>query len=259
MGPRPDGRGKIVIGVALAGIFYCVNGAAARRPRKGIKGLWILQLGLASMGPRPDGRGKRNARRHLDVPCYASMGPRPDGRGKARPQPHGGLGRRRQWGRGQTAAESRAWRQALNRTLASMGPRPDGRGKSDGPIQPVSGAERQWGRGQTAAERPGLQSRTDLQFCVNGAAARRPRKVRRPDGWHFIPPVRQWGRGQTAAERMPPAQRPNQMGRRQWGRGQTAAESACLPWEGGGYKASMGPRPDGRGKSLNLTCRATLK
>ena len=105
MGPRPDGRGKSV---------------PAGRRRAG---------SFASMGPRPDGRGKQGGgvggrgRRH------ASMGPRPDGRGKKKTHFWTGLilsvngaaarrprkasafsdcsmAYRRQWGRGQTAAES---------------------------------------------------------------------------------------------------------------------------------------------------------
>ena len=85
------------------------------------------------------------------------MGPRPDGRGKY------GLGNLaaaallRQWGRGQTAAESAdSLRKVAAGEMASMGPRPDGRGK-----------------------RPAGTAR-DAPTSVNGAAARRPRKA---NGW----------------------------------------------------------------------------
>ena len=61
------------------------NGAAAKRPRKG------MALSAIEFGVLP------------------SMGPRPNGRGKTPPGPVGlALKGRLQWGRGQTAAESSA-------------------------------------------------------------------------------------------------------------------------------------------------------
>ena len=60
-----------------------------------------------------------------------------------------------------------------------MGPRPDGRGKV------ASSVNTQWS-----------------SESVNGAAARRPRKVTARGIWQSTPPQRQWGRGQTAAERL---------------------------------------------------------
>ena len=81
------------------------------------------------------------------------MGPRPDGRGK-RLRARAPIGMRaRQWGRGQTAAESRADAAARRVAEASMGPRPDGRGKKKAAAAVLTPSERQWGRGQTAAER----------------------------------------------------------------------------------------------------------
>ena len=155
-----------------------------------------------------------------------------------------------------------------------MGPRPDGRGKWQTQQAPQPPASRQWGRGQTAAE-----SRLPTRSCprrrpgVNGAAARRPRKVDhldnnsrnndasmgpRPDGRGkqkaralAIPPHlrRQWGRGQTAAEsRMRAVCQQSPLRQRQWGRGQTAAESRRAERTVITCMASMGPRPDGRGK-----------
>ena len=83
-----------------------VNGAAAKRPRKAAF-LKLNRIGTpASMGPRPNGRGKGQ------IPCAR------------------GIHAWRQWGRGQTAAEScRTIKESTLRLLASMGPRPNGRGK----------------------------------------------------------------------------------------------------------------------------------
>ena len=226
MGPRPDGRGK----------WYKTSTWPVASPRQ-----WGRGQTAAESWPGPASRppGAR-----------ASMGPRPDGRGKLAPQPGS------TWCRGVNGAAARRPRKARicqrHRTcsLASMGPRPDGRGKTLNSVWPVICPPRQWGRGQTAAEsraqggtrRPGSRvngaaarrprkvfwptSRFQLSLSVNGAAARRPRK----DSRIYMPSVimdrRQWGRGQTAAERARPGR-------------------AHLPPP----KASMGPRPDGRGKA----------
>ena len=131
----------------------------------------------------------------------------------------------RQWGRGQTAAES------LQNYFS---------------VRLVT--KRQWGRGQTAAE-----------------SVRRIFTSPRPIS-------RQWGRGQTAAESRAPAFAATVPALRQWGRGQTAAErrtwatprikppcvngaAAKRPRKARGadmmvfdHLASMGPRPNGRGK-----------
>ena len=128
MGPRPDGRGKFILAGMVknalerqwgrgqtaaesrAGLTWrprmtCVNGAAARRPRKAAGVAKAASEGRASMGPRPDGRGKLIGGAGLRCAMTASMGPRPDGRGKA-VQSHGEPAEEwRQWGRGQTAAE----------------------------------------------------------------------------------------------------------------------------------------------------------
>ena len=211
MGPRPDGRGKPVC-CSLGGQTGSVNGAAARRPRKG----------------------------------------------QVRSQPvcHNAL---RQWGRGQTAAESLQEPLTYRRILlASMGPRPDGRGKSahrqgGGAAPSVNGA---------AARRPRkavlARARRSAAIGVNGAAARRPRKVR----------VHADGQAHAAASMGP---RPDGRGKvfltgallsrflRQWGRGQTAAERAGWPARTcAGPCASMGPRPDGRGKSRQQARLAVL-
>ena len=252
MGPRPDGRGKP---------------EPARLPESSSG---------ASMGPRPDGRGKlRPPSAPCPSPMPASMGPRPDGRGKRRCAARSGrCAPWRQWGRGQTAAESSRRRCAL-----AVG------------YNCVNGA---------AARRPRKVLRRDapkgVKLGVNGAAARRPRKDPGVDA--AIAQIgRQWGRGQTAAERFAAATTDGVRIRRQWGRGQTAAERSCAsasragqpgvngaaarrPRKGSrrrryrrrrpsvngaaarrprkaergdcgmcaGRDASMGPRPDGRGK-----------
>ena len=155
MGPRPNGRGKLSQRRRGARA-WCVNGAAAKRPRKdayltcphvktgasmgprpngrgkGARGVEHAPAPKASMGPRPNGRGKVPALQDLGIVPVASMGPRPNGRGKNSPSGPSIPRRKRQWGRGQTAAES-----------AMPPPRFEGL------------IRRQWGRGQTAAERLG--------------------------------------------------------------------------------------------------------
>ena len=154
------------------------------------------------------------------------MGPRPDGRGKS--ELGGGRRRpvRRQWGRGQTAAESRvACRHNVNLQA------------------------RQWGRGQTAAERSRRNSAVCPEVSVNGAAARRPRKVGEFGDWRVVGVGRQWGRGQTAAERrhggldVDLLPRVNGAAARRPRKDRVGILAAPRP------EASMGPRPDGRGKA----------
>ena len=278
-----------------------VNGAAAKRPRK-VAGMSLLRHALCYKG-RQWGRGQTAAERSTTTRT-AGMRTRVNGAAAKRPrkvhahditrrsplQRQWGRGQtaaeraqrihesalcsRRQWGRGQTAAESAKPRGKPRRCRrASMGPRPNGRGKKTDTPDGSVWWQRQWGRGQTAAERRRTAQRTSAgSRRVNGAAAKRPRKGRRqgrrrpnprasmgprPNGRGKAAALaraavrawRQWGRGQTAAERLyQPFGRPRLL-QRQWGRGQTAAESgdpkalACtiLP-------ASMGPRPNGRGK-----------
>ena len=140
------------------------------------------------------------------------MGPRPDGRGKLQTGVSSQEARKRQWGRGQTAAESSvrlvsniggqgcqwgrgqtaAERARTVRALyglgASMGPRPDGRGKLPRRAQAaritcVNGAAARRPRKGPARRR----SRT-TERCVNGAAARRPRKANGAPGAARPPP-----------------------------------------------------------------------
>ena len=81
MGPRPDGRGTVVV----------------REPVRGAED--------ASMGPRPDGRGTEYDSYFALCGQCASMGPRPDGRGTSTPQAQVLALHRLQWGRGRMAAE----------------------------------------------------------------------------------------------------------------------------------------------------------
>ena len=276
MGPRPDGRGRQPMfklqsdqharqwgrgrmaaeGCGSAGLSRragCVNGAAAGWPRKACRPhVPDAVRDNASMGPRPDGRGRSG---YLILMIF-SLG-RQWGRGRMAAE--GALGatrperpRGRQWGRGRMAAEGyEARRQRRGRAhKASMGPRPDGRGRhgqarrGSGAPGRVNGAAagwprkgthtygftrlqrwRQWGRGRMAAE-GGRRKKCGSMYghSVNGAAAGWPRKdVGRTQGWRF--PRRQWGRGRMAAE------------------GAGHGERGRPP-----VRASMGPRPDGRGR-----------
>ena len=199
------------------------------------------------MGPRPLGRGK-----YKRALCRRRLNLRRWGRGLSAAER--GMGRRhapvfllRRWGRGLSAAESRQPTRNTRPPEASMGPRPLGRGKdATGPV-PVRPSGRRWGRGLSAAERVpcrlrhlricarrwgrGLSAAESLgmptgwrwQTSVDGAAASRPRKVGRRC-YSKILKLRRWGRGLSAAEsrRRRPARRPP--------------------------RASMGPRPLGRGK-----------
>ena len=177
------------------------------------------------------------------------MGPRPDGRGKSAPvRPASGHTCMRQWGRGQTAAERYTGAPAESRGrcvngaaarrprkvqfgrvcrghhLASMGPRPDGRGKAAKRRASAAPLPRQWGRGQTAAESRLSPRRPDTVCCVNGAAARRPRKA-----LGFL-----LGRSVYRCVNGAAARRPRK-----------AVRARHLFTK---VVASMGPRPDGRGK-----------
>ena len=229
MGPRPNGRGKVENGANHHSARRGVNGAAAKRPRK-------------------------------DPECPACTDPVQGVNGAAAKRPRkglrfieGGLLRLRQWGRGQTAAESSCSAAALSAHVP-----------------------RQWGRGQTAAESWQPKHDVAIRRSVNGAAAKRPRKGYRSCPLPTIQTRRQWGRGQTAAERRPTprsraqsksvngaaAKRPRKessqrlslaavgsasMGPRPNGRGKTMA--IYLAYRN--YLASMGPRPNGRGKLID--------
>ena len=220
-------------------------------------------------------------RRRRPIPLRrrgASMGPRPDGRGRLLRQARKHAPLKLQWGRGRMAAEGP--RRLLARRLwsyASMGPRPDGRGRMCLGTFPLGHRQLQWGRGRMAAE--GCISESSLFWpssSFNGAAAGWPRKVFSMQ-WSSNPPLRlQWGRGRMAAEGARLYGYAASTDRLQWGRGRMAAEG-CWPFSmqsmhppgfngaaagwprkaagrrAGRYchdEASMGPRPDGRGRGV---------
>ena len=156
----------------------------------------------------------------------ASMGPRPDGRGRndADYRVHwrcdASMGPRPD-GRGR---HTRTRMDARGRR-ASMGPRPDGRGrKADGRLSEVD-SELQWGRGRMAAEGGATVGALGMKsICFNGAAAGWPRKAN--DAAHDA--LRRGSFNGAAAG---------------WPR--KVARRATLNRR---RPASMGPRPDGRGR-----------
>ena len=201
MGPRPDGRGRVLTSADFCMCSGCVNGAATGWPRKATRLLAMQRECLASMGPRPDGRGRLRPSPEMPLLFAASMGPRPDGRGRLRSP-----------------------REAVRRLVASMGPRPDGRGRHVAVRHArvgrrVNGAATGWPRKATPP-----RSRSRSATGVNGAATGWPRKGcpagrpppgpgpasmgPRPDGRgrsvariiHDCMPARQWGRDRMAAE-----------------------------------------------------------
>ena len=177
MGPRPDGRGKSGARKGARPPFHCVNGAAARRPRKGPNPC-LLRRGA----PCVNGAAARRPRKAARAPSSPGRARSVNGAAARRPRKAGEPGRH-----------------YLVRGNASMGPRPDGRGKA---FPALNGGN---------------------VPSVNGAAARRPRKVTigvLAGAGHW----RQWGRGQTAAERSGKWSHARGDSERQWGRGQTAAE-----------------------------------
>ena len=153
------------------------------------------------------------------------MGPRPDGRGRPQPRLHrrpcrdASMGPRPD-GRGRY--RQRAPYQPVNR--ASMGPRPDGRGRRGRGGGAAQLLLRQWGRGRMAAEGPCPFIPLIGLICVNGAAAGWPRKGGGGGGDAFA----SFGVNGAAAG---------------WPR---KAARAARP--GRSLLASMGPRPDGRGR-----------
>ena len=223
------------------------------RGRMAAEGFNRLELvgnhGAASMGPRPNGRGRRLSGRSPLTACTASMGPRPDGRGRRYGRRGGGgqlprvNGAAAGWPRkvevcinpsprrnsvnGAAAGWPRkglACRPRRSGARASMGPRPDGRGRRP--------------------DRPAVRGRARR---VNGAAAGWPRKVL-PIAEALRPGWRQWGRGRMAAEGA---------GQGDLGAGVPRVNGAAAGWPRKGligrrrlavFRASMGPRPDGRGR-----------
>ena len=201
------------------------------------------------MGPRPDGRGR------LDAPCrllcrLACV----NGAAAGWPRKVG------------ASRSSRSWQSCVNGAAAGW-PRKGYKRNYSSWL-----TERQWGRGRMAAEgrarvrRAGARNRVngaaagwprkvchaaaeaDDRGCVNGAAAGWPRKVRiREDGHSEMDRVNGaaagWPRKASVAWNR---RRPSlaSMGPRPDGRGRR--HGLGLPLEV--VEASMGPRPDGRGR-----------
>ena len=178
------------------------------------------------------GRGQTAAERaqrtFAGFPKLASMGPRPNGRGKVMRQRLNWSTKRRQWGRGQTAAERLlAFRRSTANTRRQWG---RGQTAAESAILGMGillTASRQWGRGQTAAESRRPLWPTASRRSVNGAAAKRPRKGG-VDGPQAGAPRRVNG----AAAKRP---------RKELTRASERIKAGS---------ASMGPRPNGRGKAL---------
>ena len=181
----------------------------------------------------------------------ASMGPRPVGRGRTGDVSWDEIIKtKRQWGRDRLAAEGRRGGRLTRTVVASMGPRPVGRGRlptssAKSPARSrVNGAATGWPRKADRCRRKGRGSPASMGprpvgrgrggggsftwfrwFSVNGAATGWPRKASYAVQVQSMMCSRQWGRDRLAAEGC---------GRRGGPRLQ---------------KASMGPRPVGRGRS----------
>ena len=201
MGPRPDGRGRLVGGDAIQDeVYTAFNGAAAGWPRKDVN-----ELGAAPALVLQWGRGRMAA----EGPCQFFPPP---------------AGRYLQWGRGRMAAEGSAllvWSWVLmsfngaaagwprkevaaglpqQGVMPSMGPRPDGRGRGF-----------QAGL-QAAGQDPSMGPRPD-------GGGRVPRRQRLSEDGHL-----QWGRGRMAAEGRTCTHLRSAGWTLQWGRGRMAAE-----------------------------------
>ena len=164
---------------------------------------------------------------------------------------------------------------------ASMGPRPDGRGRAAGAETPGIEALRQWGRGRMAAEGAPAAMPSSIRALRQWGRGRMAAEGGEPGQLREVERlVRQWGRGRMAAEGPAgrPASRPVSM--RQWGRGRMAAEggrsstlqstrTTSVNGAAAGWPrkvadpsalcditgASMGPRPDGRGRTSARSSR----
>ena len=249
--PRKDGKRSTA--EEIAGMLQWGRGRMAAEGARGLSG--GAYRPRASMGPRPDGRGRLAREPGHPRRGIASMGPRPDGRGRGLSE----LGAR--------------WRGS-----ASMGPRPDGRGRLISRPCLDFYFPLQWGRGRMAAEgaapRPPAACLAVLQWGRGRMAAEgRARAC-------TVPPsaALQWGRGRMAAEGRYCSPECRKHAQLQWGRGRMAAEGrggrVVLGGIAAGFNgaaagwprkvasqqtdswsskiASMGPRPDGRGRSAGL-------
>ena len=274
MGPRPDGRGRRLKSGELAHVYY---GLQWGRGRMAAEGRACLASSLALLGFNGAAAGWPRKENQLREFRYSVSGFNGAAAGwprkvRATQSSRASYGRL-QWGRGRMAAEgglvggSGSGRPGFNGAAAgwprkaprgacpawpapaSMGPRPDGRGRHmKGAGDDEGYEELQWGRGRMAAE----------------GRRRRRRIAGRPE--------LQWGRGRMAAEGRSRELLVKHIVQLQWGRGRMAAEGApprnactrawCFNGAAAGWPrkahasatttaacpASMGPRPDGRGR-----------
>ena len=239
--------------------MYCVNGAATGWPRKGGR------LGsLLVPAKRQWGRDR-----------MAAEGADPHFPGSNRCW--------RQWGRDRMAAEgcmapnvhvtymgvngaATGWprkvgghvRAHVRPNVASMGPRPDGRGRRDVPRQNDGAASasmgpRPDGRGRVLAGQGTFDAPS-----VNGAATGWPRKGSVPADFVFLD-ERQWGRDRMAAEGCTGGRSPSATPRVNgaatgWPRKEVHVAAGRVIQ----LLASMGPRPDGRGRTVRADWRQRL-
>ena len=242
---------KAGAGTSCAWTICCFNGAASKRTRKGIHP-------RGYPGDYCSFNGAASKRTRKDVPPHGGRSTRLSFNGAAskRTRKESASANDSDVATSFNGAASKRTRKdnpddlRCKPSAASMGPRPNGRGR-----KPVTSKHRpavllQWGRVQTDAEgrghsaSPGFRRRS-----FNGAASKRTRKA--PDARHGDQPARllQWGRVQTDAEGGLGCVDGEQGVELQWGRVQTDAEGICLGiWDAHRRAASMGPRPNGRGR-----------
>ena len=163
-----------------------------------------------------------------DATSAASMGPRPFGRGRKK--------------------ELSLDEQIL---YASMGPRPFGRGRSDMfSVDIGRTSELQWGRDLSVAE--GARSDQYLRGLPEASMGPRPFGRGRSKTIMSAPLARrllQWGRDLSVAEGSRRCKPPAGTISLQWGRDLSVAEGSWPPGLTRRFaKASMGPRPFGRGR-----------
>ena len=298
MGPRPDGRGTLSMSFCMGSLLHLQWGRdrmAAERASKVNRSRGHV---APSMGPRPDGRGTTSRARGRRVPNPTFNGaatgwPRnvapkrwPNSgassfNGAATGWPRNGRPSLRtptaycslQWGRDRMAAERGGRAGAWPWPAASMGPRPDGRGTLDLCRRNCGFELLQWGRDRMAAERrsPRRHRQAPLHASMgprpdgrgtatamtssakgmkgfNGAATGWPRNGggrsgRRPRGRRFNGAATGWPRNEVGRLGFWVGLRRASMGPRPDGRGTLIwYEPHIAP-----VPASMGPRPDGRG------------
>ena len=254
MGPRPNGRGrrnharcmhcdyqgfngaaskrtrKGAPRMPSSSTGACFNGAASKRTRKGLTAELLALHTIASMGPRPNGRGRRLSYLPRGSEVHGFNGAASKRTRKVRLP----VGPRRsmpwlQWGRVQTDAEGGGRRIASARKgVASMGPRPNGRGRS---MTVVGIRRRLLGFNGAASKRTRkvawFAGAVAVVGSFNGAASKRTRKATGRAAVH----IGHGGFNGAASKRT----------RKADGRRRNLLS---------GMPASMGPRPNGRGRRL---------